>query len=454
MAINSPTYDPVSTATALAEKYVSGQQEVLKARSTRANATEKALTDLNSALNTFQNALASMAAPNKTLFAQSAVLGDTSVGTATATAKAAAGSYAFYVQSLAAAGQVSYSNLTEDSGVSGILKVNVGGTTINVDLAAANTDGGATPLTPREIAAAINADSENASLVSASVITTAPGKYELVLTAKQSGATNGVTIDASGLTGSSLTGKTANVLVQASDAVIRIGSATGPEIRQSSNVFTGIDGVTVTFNKVTTSPVTLTVGPDSSATSANVQGFIDAYNKLKGVLDAMLAPANASKGTAAGAFAGDAGVASLRDRLVSLLRQGTGDSLANYGIIANRQGTLSLDTTRLNKALALDPNGLDNLIGKATTGSPTGIAGAIDTYVKGWTSGIKGQIKTRQEANSRLQTELSSRQDLIDQQYDAAYRRYLMQFSRLQEIQSQMSSNSSLFDALFSNDKD
>jgi len=453
MAINSPTYDPVTTATALAEKYVSGQQEILKTRTTQANATQKALGDLSSALGAFRTALAGMAAPNKTLFAQAATFGDTAVGSASASATAAAGTYSFHVQSLAAAGQVSYSGLTDDVGASGILKVKVGASTIEVDLAAANADGAGTALTVREIAAAINADSDNASLVTASVITTAPGKYELVLTAKQTGAANAVSIDTSGVSGSSLAGKTANVLVQESDAVIRIGSATGPEIRQASNVFTGIDGVTVTFKKTTSAPVTLTVGPDTSATSANVQGFVDAYNKLKGMLDGMVAPASASKGTAAGAFAGDAGVISLRDRLISLLRQAGGDSLANYGITGNRQGVLSVDTTRLNKALAANPNGLDTLIGKATTGAPTGIAGALDSYIEGWTSSIRGQVKSRQEANSRLQTELTSRQTLIDQQYDAAYRRYLLQFSKLQEIQGQMSSNSSLFDALFSNDK-
>lgn len=454
MAITSPTYDPVTTATALAEKYVSGQQALLKSRTTQATATEKALSDLSSALGTFQSALASMAAPTKTLFAQSAVFGDTSIGSATATSAAAAGTYSFFVKSLAAAGQVSYSNLTEDVGAGGILKVNVSGKTIEVDLGAANTGGATTPLTPREIAAAINADSENTSLVTASVITTAPGKFELVLTAKQTGVNSAVSIDTAGMTGSSLIGKTPNELVKASDAVIHLGSATGPAITQSTNVFSGIDGVNITFTKTTTTPVTLTVGPDSSATNANVQSFVDAYNKLKSVLDGMVAPADPAKGTAGGAFAGDAGVGALRDRLVSLLRQSGSDSLANYGILANRQGVLSVDTTRLNKAMAANPTGLDTLIGKATAGAPTGIAGALDTYLKGWTSGTKGQIKTRQEAVSKLQTELTTRQGLIDQQYDAAYRRYLLQFTRLQEIQSQMTNNSSMFDALFGNDKD
>ena len=55
---------------------------------------------------------------------------------------------------------------------------------------------------------------------------------------------------------------------------------------------------------------------------------------------------------------------------------------------------------------------------------------------------------------SKLQLELTSRQDLLDKQYDTAYNRYLMQFTQLQTVQSLMTNNSSMFDALFGNDKD
>jgi len=454
MAITSPIYDPISTATALAEKYVSGQQQILTSRGSRATATDKALGDLGSALTTFQSALTSMGSAGKTLFAQSAVFSDTALGTASASATAAPGTYAVYVERLATASQVSLSGLNEDSGVSGMLKVKVGTTVIEVDLAKANTDGASTKLTPREIAAAINAHKDNASLVTASVITTGSGTYELVLTARNTGAGSAVSIDAAGAAASSLYGKTANVLVNPTDALIRIGSATGTAVTQASNTFSSIDGVKMTFTKTSATPVTLTVAPDTGATASNVQGFVDAYNKLKSVLDALVAPGDPSKGKAGGEFSGDSGVTALRDRLVSLLRQAGSTSLAAYGITANRQGALTLDSARLNSALARDPNGLDTLIGSASAAAPGGIAGKLDAYVKGWTSTTSGQIKTRREAVTKLQAELTSRQALLDKQYDSAYNRYLMQFTQLQTIQSQMTNNSSMFDALFSNDKD
>lgn len=451
MAITSATYDPAATAAALAEKYVAGQQQALATRTERASATEKGLNSLRSALSTFQGALAGLTGTNKTMYAQSAVFNDTAIGTATAKSTAAAGTYAFYVEKLASASQVSYS-LNENSGVSGPLVVKVGFASININTTTANTDGGT--LSPREIAAAINASSENSSLVTASVITTAAGKYELVLTAKNTGANSEVSIQYGAGPSPAAPFDTRKILVPAQDAVIRIGSATGTQITQPTNIFNGIDGVTVTFTKTTTSPVTLTVGADTGATNANVQAFVDAYNKLKGTVDALVASGDPSKGVAGGAFAGDSGVGALRDRLVSLLRPTGSDSLAAYGITANRQGTLSLDTGRLNKALAAKPTGLDALIGSMSGTTPTGLAAKLDTYLKGWTSTTNGQLKTRQEAVSKLQAETATRQEMLDKQYDVAYQRYLIQFTQLQALQGQMSSNSSIFDAMFSSNKD
>lgn len=451
MAITSPNYDPVSTAAALAEKYVAGQQQTLTARTDRASATEKGLNTLRSALSSFQAALASLTGASKTMYAQSAVFSDTAVGSASARSTAAAGTYSFHVEKLATASQVSYS-LNEDSGASGSLVVKVGTASINVNATSANTDGGA--LSPREIAAAINASSENSSLVTASVITTAAGKYELVLTAKNTGAGSEVSVQYGAGPTPAAPFDNRQILVAAQDAVIRIGSATGTPITQATNTFRGIDGVDVTFSKTTSAPVTLTVGADTSATNSNVQAFVDAYNKLKGAVDALVAPGDPSKGTSGGAFAGDSGVVALRNRLLSLVRPIGADSLAAYGITANRQGALAVDTTRLGKALAANPTGLDALIGSASATTPTGLAGKLDAYLKGWTSATNGQIKTRLEAVSKVQADTTRRQVVLDKQYDTAYQRYLMQFTQLQAIQSQMSNNSSMFDALFNSDKD
>ena len=459
MASIGTNYDPTTTAQSLATSSTAGQQAILTRQGTAASATEKALGTLGSALSAFQASLASLSGINKTMTANSAVFSDTGVASASATATAAAGTYSFFVEQVATAHRVSYSGV-QDFAAGGKLTLGVGtATPFDVPLAAK-----ATPWTVRDLAAAINSAAGNTT-VSASVVTTGTDALgapisELVLTSKVTGAANEIKLTTSG-TDSALTtslgAANAKDLPLPLDALVHVGSSGGTLITSASNTLNIVDGVAITLSKAQTAgsaPVTLTVGTDAAKTTANVQAFVDAYNKMKQALDDLVTPGDPSRKTAAGAFSGDSGVRALRDRMVSLLR-GTGTtSLALYGIVANRQGTLSVDSTRLTKTLAANPTGLDTLIGSATLSTPSGIAGSLTTYLKTWTGAGTGQIASRKDAVTKLQLGLADRQTTLDRQYDSAYTRYLAQFTQLQSIQSSMSYNTSLFDNMFSsNDK-
>jgi len=213
-----------------------------------------------------------------------------------------------------------------------------------------------------------------------------------------------------------------------------------------------VDGVSMTFTKAQSGgvPVTLSVARDSSATATNVQNFVDQWNKMLSAVGELTAHGDFTKGTTGGIYASDAGLASLKSRMESILRTSVGGaSLALYGITAQRDGTLALDKTRLDKTLASNPTGLDAILGKV--GSPsTGVLGNLDTLLTGWTKAGTGQIAARKEANAKLQSQLSARQAVLETQYDNAYKRYLAQFTQLQSLQSQMSGTSSMFEAMFS----
>lgn len=469
-------YDPPSTAAALAEAYVSSRQSILTMQAERASATGSALTKLRSAISAYQSSLLALSS-SKTMLSRTATFSNSAIGTATAGATATAGTYSFFVERLATASQVAYGGLASSYATTGSLEIGLGDAApFTVDLSIANSD--ADPdLSPREIAAAINAASGNAGKVSASIVTIGT-TTELILTAQTTGAASAVRVTVGPGTDPALAARldpaAARQLVAAQDALVWLGpqgtlatdddpatysvnessAATGTLIAQASNTFTNVDGVSMTFTKAQAAgeaPVTLTVASDNAGTTANVQKFIDDYNKLKSAIDAMVNPGDPKENKAAGAFSDDGGVRALQGRLVSILRQSdpSGTTLAAYGIIAARDGTLSLDSARLTKQLALNPNGLDALVGSASAGSPSGIAGNLDTYLKQWTSSVNGQIKQRQEANTRLQSTLTMRQAQIDSQYDNAYKRYLAQFTQLQAMQSQMSSNVTMFEAMF-----
>lgn len=466
--ITAPTYDPVNTANSLAEKYVMARRQILDAQGAAARATEKGLTELGSAMTAFQTSMAALTGLNKSLYAQAATFSDTTVGSATAGPTAAPGSYAFFVAKLATASQVSYAGLTNGTGVSGTLVVNMGAApAFDVVLDGADTDGVA-GLSPRELAAAINAAPDNKSLVTASVISTGT-EFELVLTARNTGANTAITLNTTGVTsvpvGSSSLEKANDPallrireLVAAQDAEIHIGAESGTLIKQATNTFTNIDGVKMTFTKAQapgSAPVTIEVGADTKNTTANVQGFIDAYNKLKGVLNKLTDSGDPSKGTAGGSFANDGSIRALNERLVGMLRPSTtGDTLAAFGIIASRDGTLELNNDRLQRQLALKPTGLDVLIGSSSASAPSGIAGTLDKFIKSWSNTADGRIKQRKEQTSDLQSTLADRQAFLEIQQEAAYNRYLRQFTALQSLQGAMNNNLSMFDAMFGNNND
>ncbi len=467
-AITAPTYDPTATASALADKTVSGLDTKIKAQQTATAATAKGLQTLSSAISAFQSSLASLTGVGKTLLASSATLSDATLATASAKAQAAAGSYSVFVKQVATVGQVSYDGVAADTAVpGGKLTVRLADesgnpdapdpVTFDVDLsAAADTDKDG-KLSVRELAAAINQAPDNKGQVSAGIVTI-DGQARLVLTSKNTGAANTISLDTAGLSDDTLADSLAarTMVSQARDAILMFGGEGGTAIQQSSNTFTNIDGVALTVTRAQASgatPLTITVAKDDSTTAKNVQAFLDAYNKLKTTIDDLTAAADKTAGTVAGAFASDSGVMALQSRLVSALRPAGSASLAAFGITAARDGTLRLDTDRLAKQMNTDPDGLQKLIGSAATSAPSGVAGSLGTYLNLWSNSTNGQLKTRTDANNKAQAATTDLSTKRDDTWNAAYARYLKQYTDLQNLQATMTHNLTLFDSLFGSDK-
>lgn len=461
--ITSPTYDPVTTATNLANSYVAPSKAILDAQAAKAKANSAALTTLGSALSAFQTAMASIASGTKSVSANSATFSNAAVATGTANAKATAGTYSFYVEQLAKAGQVSYTVPDTTATTPGKFNIALGdGSTFEVSLDSADTDP-ATPgvLTAKEIAAAINAATGNNSRVTASTMTI-NGSTQLVLSSAKTGTDNAVaSIQTAGLAtpalATALSSKT--VLSAASNAVVWVGAkTTGTRMEQATNTFSIVDGVSFTVNQAqgaSDAAVVMTVGADTSTTATNVQTFVTAYNTLLAAYSSVTKVGDAAAGTASAALAGDSAVKSLRDQLNTALRTATGgQSLISYGITANRDGTLALDSNRLTKAIAADPEGLDKLFGRATalgTGD-TGVLGTMNKIVSTWTSSVNGVLGARKSANDKVQLDVTKRLATLETQFNNAYQRYLAQFTALQQLQSSMTNTSNLFTALFSSE--
>jgi flagellar hook-associated protein 2 len=436
--------DPTTTATQLATAYTQPMQSLLTTQQQNAQTTSTALTTLSTALQNFDSALVALS--SKKSVTQYAASFDLPIGTAVAAAGAQPGTYSVSVQQVASASQVSFDYppaVPVYTGSPLTMQLADGRSfTIN-DLQTWDTDGNG-QLSATELARAINAAPGNNGLINAGVVGSG-GASKLVLTAGSTGAGSQISLDASamppGLLQDTLAG-TPTTLVAAQDATATIAGLT---VTQASNTFTAIPGVQVTVTQPGGSG-TLTVTSDASGTQANVKSFVDAYNALNKSMSTLTAAGSPTDGSGAGAFVDDSGVLGLKDRLNQLVRQTIGGvSLASYGVSGDRDGNLTIDTTRLQSALARNPDGLDALFGNASLSAPSGLLGSLDKVAQSWTDAATGYLTKRQATVQQIQKSITDRQTALQSQYQDAYDRYLKQFTALQALQAQMSQTTNMF---------
>ncbi|WP_175808499.1 flagellar filament capping protein FliD [Burkholderia cenocepacia] len=412
------------------------------------------LTRLQGALSSFQNALKGLSGVGG-IVKQKASLSNQALGEATASANAQPGRYAFFVKQLASAHQVAFKGLSsyaaKDAGTLGIALAT--GESFRVDLSAANADASGN-VSPAELARAINQAVDNKGKVSASIVTI-EGEQRLVLTSGGTGEASAISLDTSGISDAALSAVLSgppDELSMARDAIFKLGGESGVDIKQSSNTFTGIQGVSVTFKQSMVegdAPLLLDIKLDQGGTTDAVQAFVDAYNKAMGVL-AELTKVNPDDPSSAGPFVGDAGVRNLQQRMNALLRATVGERrMLDYGISADRAGKMSLDTGKLNAALAKNPNGLDALFADPEKG----VVARMDAYLKTWTSSVDGQVKRRQESAELIEQSLKKKERSLEVQYRQVYGRYLTQFTRVAELQKRMEYTKQLLDDLLSGNK-
>jgi flagellar hook-associated protein 2 len=446
MEISDSSY-PTTMATNYANLSISGADTLLATQKSRATATTEGLSSLRSALETFQDALDKVTSSKSGALSYSATVSGSAV-TATASAGAAAGSYVIYVDQLASTHQLTSTAVANvDPSTAGTLGVSLAdGTKFSVDLSNADSDGDGT-LSAAEIARAINLAADGAVTVSTLTIN---GEQRLIFNSNTSGADGAMTLDVSKIGDSNLSSALSNAseTSPATDAVLHLGGSNGTRVQQSSNTFTGIQGVDVVLTTASATS-TVTVGVDSTTTQANVQAFVDAYNALKVVLDKLTAVGDANNGVESGVFSTDSGVRALVSQLTAMLRTASdGKSLATLGITGDRDGNLQLDSTRLLAALASDPDAITSVIGSGSSG----VTGSMTTYLGTWLSSTGGLLKGREDSAADVQEQLNKKQTEVNEEYDRLYKRYLTQFTAVQTLNSQMQSTLSLLDALYGND--
>lgn len=353
--------------------------QVLQQRTQAFQTKLSAYGTLKGALSTFQTGLKELSDGSK-FTASKGTLADASIAAVSVDgAKAVPGNYTLEVERLAQQHKV-YSAAAADATVA------IGSGTISLEFGTYDSTGNTFTANPNKMAQAITIgagqnslagirDSVNAANigVSATIITDNAGA-RLVLTSKDSGAANSLRVTVTDDDGGST--DTAGLSQLAYDPTVAVGagknltqSAAAQDARlaidgiwltKSSNSFTDVvDGLTLTLQKTNLgSATTLVVERDKAKVQEAIESFIKGYNDVNKTLRDLTAYNDATRKGAA--LQGDSTTRSLQAKLRAVLAKplagaGSGiNSLSQIGVAVQRDGSLALNTQKLETALQDD----------------------------------------------------------------------------------------------------
>lgn len=422
-------------ATQLAQYDIQASQTRLNRNKTSYNSELSAVTQLKSALSTFSSAVSGLKSSSSSasnMLVNSATFSAEGYATASVGSTAVSGSYQFFVKQLAAKDQVALQGLSDGDLGSGDLTIGQGSDSFKIDMS------GITNLSA--LASAINGASDNTGVKA--TLVRSDGAVNLVLTSDESGEDQAISLSSSNaaMQGSIDARKQ---LSSAQDAIVYLGGQDGIELRNASNTFDkAIDGVSLTFTKVSDpaeAPLSLDIGRDKDATTKKLQGFLDAYNTLMSSIGTLTASGSGS--TTRGALAGDSAVQAIKSAVNGLIRTSFGGvNLIGYGVSADSSGKLTLDSSKLEKALAQNADGFEQLFSDKGN-----LIDSLSSALKTYTSSTSGLLTSRVNSLNDKLADIDDQFDDLQTRYNNSYARYLKQYTNLMQVMNSMDQTSSMF---------
>jgi flagellar hook-associated protein 2 len=349
--------------------------------------------------------------------------------TVAASSGAAATVHDIRVQSLAR-GQISSSRsfTTQTAGVlgDGSLKITTGSATSTINYA--STDSLA------DVAAKINDANAGAS---ASVLFDGTS-YRLMVAATQTGTANAPQFTETG-DGLGLADP-ANIKIPATDAKATID---GVDVTRSTNVIgDAVDGLTLTLNSVhATSEASsnVTVALDTTSVATKLTAMVSAYNAVNSALHVQLDYTGTQKGT--DTLFGDSTLRGIQGALGNIMSSayGTGanNTLGSIGLSRDTGGALTLDTTKLNAALAKNPNAVADVF---VTG---GFANTVNAMTTSYTRAGDGILAAKSDSLTSRSKDLQTQADEINNRADALKTQLDAQFAALEIAMTTLKQQSS-----------
>jgi flagellar hook-associated protein 2 len=383
------------------------------------------------------------------------VTADTTGGTA------AAGDYAVSVQQMAQ-GQTVTSTAAAGTGLdAGTLTIQLGtystdtATPPNTTFAAASSAPVTVTIGAGDTSLAAVRDKINAANagVSASIISDANGS-RLSLRSTVTGAANGFQITASetvddgnpstglsALAFDASTGAAASQMTLNQGALNAMATVNGISVESATNTLSNIsDGLSLTLQKVSSTPVTVSVAIDTASMQKAITDFVNAYSALQSNISLQtkydastaVAPGTARKD---GPLTGDPSIIGFQNQLRSIVNTTSTTStlysrLSDIGIAVQHDGTLAIGNQNKLTAALNNPGELQKLFAtQGTTNENTGIAVRFATVVtraigpdgalSGRSAGLQGELSRNSKQQDEMQVHLDATQARLTAQYQA-----------------------------------
>lgn len=235
----------------------------------------------------------------------------------------------------------------------------------------------------------------------------------------------------------------------------------GIPVSSATNTFAGsVSGVTFKAEKVSEpgKPATISVTKDNSAIQANVEAFVKAYNAINQMLNEGTKYDQATK--SAGLFQGDSTAAGLQNSLRGALQSVSEGStvfkrLADIGVVQKTSsdpmataalgGELTIDTTKLNKALNDNPEEVKKLFRGNGNVATDGIAAKMKTLTAsllssdGFFKSKENVLKASLKRNEKDQISVNMRVNNFEKRITARYNALDVQLNTLNGLNAYIS---------------
>ena len=301
---------------------------------------------------------------------------------------------------------------------------------LNIEINGVTETFDTTNMTYAQLSDAINSKAG----ISASVEQVGSDSFRLIIKSETSGIDNALSI--SGTASQSLGFTTDGTAINSTNHILEaknmIAKVDGVEYNVSSNNIT-VDGLKITANKVGES--TINVVEDNSQVETQMNSFITKYNELVALIDSEVFNTDSK-------IEDKASIRNIVSQIKSKLFDSYGSSndksIFNYGIEFDKFGGLSLDSTKFNKAVQEDMDGLKELfLGSAEDKG-------IGTVLKETLDEMKfsgGILNTYESSMTKREKNLNDEKEKAEKALNAKYEQLALQFSSYGAIINQMESS-------------